>query len=79
MELIHPIRRTDMSRLYKQVFAVAVAAAALVAYMQSPAAQEASGAEFDKVFMQQMVKDHEDALKLVQNTEEAKRIAGSLK
>ena len=149
-----------MSRVYKQVFAVAVAAAALVAYMQSPAAQEAkkevkkekaalqkqdskmmrdiaqadlaevqagklaaskassaevkkfaqhmvddhgkhlsearamaktkglqlpsapakkhqqamkklesaSGAEFDKVFMQQMVKDHEDGLKLVQNT-----------
>jgi putative membrane protein len=30
--------------------------------------ESASGAEFDKVFMQQMVKDHEDALKLVQNT-----------
>ncbi len=145
-----------MSRLYKQVFAAAVATAALVAYMQSPVAQEAkkekatlqkqdakmmreiaqadlaevqagklgaskassaevkkfaqhmvddhgkhlsearsmaktkgvqlpsapakkhqqamkklesaSGAEFDKVFMQQMVKDHEEALKLVQNT-----------
>jgi putative membrane protein len=145
-----------MSRLYKQVFAAAVATAALVAYMQAPAAQEAkkeksalqkqdtkmmreiaqadlaevqagklaaskassaevkkfaqhmvddhgkhlsearamaktkglqlpsapakkhqqamkklesaSGAEFDKVFMQQMVKDHEDALKLVRNT-----------
>jgi len=145
-----------MSRLYKQVFAAAVAAAALVAYMQSPGAQEAkkekpalqkhdtkmmrdiaqadlaevqagrlaarkaasaevkkfgqhmvddhgkhlsearamaktkglqlpsapakkhqqamknlesaSGAEFDKAFMQQMVKDHEDALKLVQDT-----------
>jgi putative membrane protein len=149
-----------MSRLYKQVFAAAVATAALVAYVQSPMAQEAkkeakaqksslqkqdakmmreiaqadlaevqagklgaskassaevkkfaqhmvddhgkhlsaaramaktkgmqlpsapakkhqsamkklesaTGAEFDKVFMQQMVKDHEDALKLVQNT-----------
>lgn len=145
-----------MSRLYKQVFAVAVGIAALVAFVQSPVAQEAkkekaglqkqdakmmreiaqadlaevqagklgaskassaevkkfaqhmdddhgkhlseartmaktkgvqlpsapakkhqqamkklesaSGAEFDKVFMQQMVKDHEDALKLVQNT-----------
>ena len=30
--------------------------------------ESASGAEFDKLFMQQMVKDHEDALKLVQNT-----------
>ena len=30
--------------------------------------ESASGAEFDKVFMQQMVKDHEEALKLVQNT-----------
>jgi putative membrane protein len=30
--------------------------------------ESASGAEFDKVFMQQMVKDHEDALKLVQGT-----------
>ena len=29
--------------------------------------EQASGAEFDKVFMQQMVKDHEDALKLAQN------------
>jgi putative membrane protein len=145
-----------MSRLYKQVFAAAVGIAALVAFMQSPVAQEAkkvkaglqkqdakmmreiaqadlaevqagklgaskassaevkkfaqhmvddhgkhlsearamaktkglqvpsapakkhqqamkklesaSGAEFDKVFMQQMVKDHEDALKLVQST-----------
>ena len=145
-----------MSRLYKQVFAAAVATAALVAFVQSPVAQEAkkekaglqkqdakmmreiaqadlaevqagklgaskassaevkkfaqhmvddhgkhlsearamaktkglqlpsapakkhqqamkklesaSGAQFDKVFMQQMVKDHEDALKLVQNT-----------
>jgi putative membrane protein len=28
----------------------------------------ASGGEFDKAFMQQMVKDHEDALKLVQAT-----------
>jgi len=145
-----------MSRLYKQVFAAAVATAALVAFVQSPVAQEAkkekaglqkqdakmmreiaqadlaevqagklgaskassaevkkfaqhmvddhgkhlsearamaktkglqlpsapakkhqqamkklesaSGAQFDKVFMQQMVKDHEEALKLVQNT-----------
>ena len=30
--------------------------------------QSASGAEFDKLFMTQMVKDHEDALKLVQDT-----------
>jgi putative membrane protein len=30
--------------------------------------EQASGAEFDKAFMTQMVKDHEDALKLVQNT-----------
>jgi putative membrane protein len=30
--------------------------------------EAASGAEFDKVFMQQMVKDHQDALKLVQDT-----------
>ncbi|HYI86076.1 MAG TPA: DUF4142 domain-containing protein [Burkholderiales bacterium] len=30
--------------------------------------QSASGAEFDKRFMTQMVKDHEDALKLVQDT-----------
>jgi putative membrane protein len=30
--------------------------------------ESASGAEFDKLFMQQMVKDHEDALKLVQET-----------
>src|SRR5687768_6394993 len=30
--------------------------------------EAASGAEFDKMFMQQMVKDHQDALKLVQNT-----------
>jgi putative membrane protein len=30
--------------------------------------ESASGAEFDKLFMQQMVKDHEDALKLVQDT-----------
>jgi putative membrane protein len=30
--------------------------------------QSASGAEFDKLFMTQMVKDHEDALKLVQQT-----------
>ena len=30
--------------------------------------QSASGAEFDKLFMRQMVKDHEDALKLVQDT-----------
>ena len=30
-----------MSRLYKQVFAAAVATAALVAYVQSPVAQEA--------------------------------------
>jgi putative membrane protein len=29
--------------------------------------QSASGAEFDKLFMTQMVKDHEDALKLVQD------------
>jgi len=145
-----------MSRLYRQVFAAAVATAALVAFVQSPVAQEAkkekaglqkqdakmmreiaqadlaevqagklgaskassaevkkfaqhmvddhgkhlsearamaktkglqlpsapakkhqqamkklesaSGAQFDKVFMQQMVKDHEEALKLVQNT-----------
>jgi putative membrane protein len=30
--------------------------------------ESASGAEFDKLFMTQMVKDHEDALKLVQDT-----------
>jgi putative membrane protein len=30
--------------------------------------EQASGAQFDKAFMTQMVKDHEDALKLVQNT-----------
>jgi putative membrane protein len=30
--------------------------------------ESASSEEFDKVFMTQMVKDHEDALKLVQNT-----------
>jgi putative membrane protein len=30
--------------------------------------ESAKGAEFDKTFMQQMVKDHEDALKLVQDT-----------
>ena len=30
--------------------------------------EQASGAEFDKAFMTQMVKDHEDALKLVQDT-----------
>jgi putative membrane protein len=30
--------------------------------------EAASGAEFDKMFMQQMVKDHQDALKLVQDT-----------
>jgi putative membrane protein len=30
--------------------------------------ESASGAEFDKAYMTQMVKDHEDALKLVQNT-----------
>ena len=30
--------------------------------------QEVSGAEFDRKFMAQMVKDHEDALKLVQST-----------
>jgi putative membrane protein len=30
--------------------------------------QSASGAEFDKLFMAQMVKDHEEALKLVQST-----------
>jgi putative membrane protein len=29
--------------------------------------EQASGQQFDKVFMQQMVKDHEDALKLAQN------------
>jgi len=29
--------------------------------------EQAAGQEFDKVFMQQMVKDHEDALKLAQN------------
>jgi putative membrane protein len=29
--------------------------------------ESASGAEFDKLFMRQMVKDHEDALKLVQD------------
>src|SRR5687768_12200575 len=41
MQLIDSIRRTDMTRLYKQVFAAAVAMAALVAYMQAPVAQEA--------------------------------------
>lgn len=30
--------------------------------------QSASGAQFDRSYMQQMVKDHEKALKLVQNT-----------
>lgn len=30
--------------------------------------EAAKDAEFDKLFMRQMVKDHEDALKLVQNT-----------
>lgn len=30
--------------------------------------EQVSGAEFDKAFMTQMVKDHEDALKLVQDT-----------
>jgi putative membrane protein len=30
--------------------------------------QSASGAQFDKSYMQQMVKDHEKALKLVQDT-----------
>jgi putative membrane protein len=30
--------------------------------------QSASGAEFDKLYMTQMVKDHEEALKLVQDT-----------
>jgi putative membrane protein len=30
--------------------------------------ESASGAEFDKAFMTQMVKDHEEALKLVQDT-----------
>jgi putative membrane protein len=30
--------------------------------------EQASGADFDRMFMAQMVKDHEQALKLVQNT-----------
>lgn len=65
--------------MYKQTFAAAVATAAVIAIAGSPSAQDtkkdamkkldqASGAEFDKAFMTQMVKDHEDALKLVQNT-----------